>query len=124
MRQPQVAARLTTLAAALLVAAPVVLAGRSLAVAALFLIEFLSDGAVPALTRVTPQPRAASLDAATARYRPGLTAGVPLVLVHGLAPEGKNALRLAVGEDGSEHVPEVTDEEHLLQARIELPEQG
>lgn len=95
MRQPQVAVRLTTLAAALVLAAPVVLAARALLVSVGFLLEFLSDGAVPALTALTPEPLTGSLDPATDRYRPaGLGAGTPLVLVHGLAPEGKDDPRL------------------------------
>jgi pimeloyl-ACP methyl ester carboxylesterase len=88
VRQPKVRFRLSAFVVALVLAAPVVLAGRSLAIAALFLVEFLADGTVPALTIVTPAPRAGTL-AASDRFRPGLTAGAPLVLVHGLTPSGK-----------------------------------
>lgn len=95
MRQPQVAAHLTTLAAALVLVAPVAQAARALLVSLAFLAEFLSDGAVPTLTALTPEPLAGSLDAATDRYRPAaLSAGAPLVLVHGLAPDGKDDPRL------------------------------
>ena len=95
MRQPQVAARLLTLAVALVVVAPVVFGGRALVLSAAFLVEFLSDGGVPALTAITPPPVASALGAATDRYRPrGLASGAPLVLVHGLAPEGKDDPRL------------------------------
>jgi pimeloyl-ACP methyl ester carboxylesterase len=95
VRQPQVAARLLTLAAALVLAAPVVLAARALVLSLAFLLEFLSDGAVPALTRLTPPPLASAVDSDTDRYRPaGLAAGAPLVLVHGLTPDGKDDPRL------------------------------
>lgn len=95
MRQPQVAPSLTTLVAALVLAAPVALAARALGVALAFLLEFLSDGAVPALTALTPEPLAGVLDVTTDRYRSaGLVAGAPLVLVHGLAPAGKDDPRL------------------------------
>ena len=95
MRQPEVAARLTALAAALVLAAPVAQAARALLVSVAFLTEFLGDGTVPTLTALTPEPRAGSLDAGTDRYRPAtLSAGAPLVLVHGLAPSGKDDPRL------------------------------
>ena len=95
MRQPQVAARLLTLAAALVLAAPVVLAARALVLSLAFLLEFLSDGAVPVLTRLTPPPLASAIDADTDRYwAAGPAAGAPLVLVHGFTPDGKNDPRL------------------------------
>jgi pimeloyl-ACP methyl ester carboxylesterase len=95
VRQPQVAARLLTFVAALVLAAPVVVATRALVLSVAFLLEFLSDGAVPALTTLTPPPLAGALDADTDRYRPaGLAAGAPLVLVHGLTPDGKDDPRL------------------------------
>ena len=95
MRQPQVAARLTTLAAALVLAAPVALAGRTLVVALAFLLEFLSDGRIPMLSALTPEPLAGALNLTTDRYQPsGLSAGAPLVLVHGLALDGKDDPRL------------------------------
>jgi pimeloyl-ACP methyl ester carboxylesterase len=95
VRQPQVAARLLTLAAGLVLAAPVVPAVRSLVLSVAFLAEFLTDGGVRVLTALTPAPLAGPLDAGTDRYRPGgLAAGAPLVLVHGLTPEGKDDPRL------------------------------
>jgi pimeloyl-ACP methyl ester carboxylesterase len=96
VRQPQVAARLLTLAAAFVVVAPVVFGGaRALVLSAAFLLEFLSDGGVPALTALTPPPVVGALGAATDRYRPrGLASGAPLVLVHGLTSGGKDDPRL------------------------------
>jgi len=95
VRQPQVAVGLLTLAAALVLAAPVVLNAHALVVSAAFLAEFLSDGAVPALTRLTPPPSVVAVDADTDRYRPtGLASQAPLVLVHGLTPDGKDDPRL------------------------------
>ena len=95
MRQPQVAVPLLTFAAALVLAAPVVLAARALVLSVAFLLDFLTDGAVPALTTLTPPPLTSALDAGTDRYRPGgLSAGAPLVLVHGLTPDGKDDPRL------------------------------
>jgi pimeloyl-ACP methyl ester carboxylesterase len=95
VRQPQVVVPLATLAAALALVAPVVLAGRALVLAMAFLLEFLSDGALPTLTALTRAPMAVALDATTDLVRPtGLAAGAPLVLVHGLAAEGKDDPRL------------------------------
>jgi pimeloyl-ACP methyl ester carboxylesterase len=95
VRQPQVAVGLLGLAAALALAAPVVLNAYALVVSAAFLVEFLSDGAVPALTTLTPPPAVVAVDADTDRYRPtGLASHAPLVLVHGLTPDGKNDPRL------------------------------
>jgi pimeloyl-ACP methyl ester carboxylesterase len=95
VRQPQVVVPLATLAAALVLVAPVVPAARALVVALAFLLEFLSDGSLPTLTALTRTPTAGTLDATTDRVRPtGLAAVAPLVLVHGLAPEGKDDPRL------------------------------
>ena len=95
MRQPEVAGLLATLAAALLLAAPAFLGARALVVAAAFLLEFLTAGAVPALTALTPAPLAGTLGTAVDRYRPGgVGGGTPLVLVHGLAPAGKDDVRV------------------------------
>lgn len=95
MRQPQVASPLLTLAAALVVAAPVLHAGRALVLSAAFLAEFLTDGRVAALSALTPAPRAGAVDGSADRYRPGgPVAGTPLVLVHGLTPDGKDDPRL------------------------------
>jgi len=95
VRQPQVAVGLLTLAAAVALAGPVVLHAHALVVSTAFLVEFLSDGAVPALTTLTPPPAVAAVDADTDRYRPtGLASEAPLVLVHGLTPDGKDDPRL------------------------------
>jgi pimeloyl-ACP methyl ester carboxylesterase len=95
VRQPQVAVRLGLLAAALVLTAPVVVAVRALGIATLFLLEFLSNGALTPLTALTPAPLEGSLAPTIDRYRPsGFIAGPPLVLVHGLAPAGKDEPRL------------------------------
>jgi pimeloyl-ACP methyl ester carboxylesterase len=95
VRQPEVARRLALLAAALLLAAPVAVSARALVVAAAFLLEFLSDGARPALTLLTAPPRADALGADTDRFQPGgFLTGRPLVLVHGLTPAGKDDPRV------------------------------
>jgi pimeloyl-ACP methyl ester carboxylesterase len=95
VRQPQVAAALLTVTAALALAAPVVVAARALVLSAAFVVEFVSDGEVPALTTVTAAPLSGTLDGGTDRYRPAALAdGAPLVLVHGLTPDGKDDPRL------------------------------
>jgi pimeloyl-ACP methyl ester carboxylesterase len=95
VRQPQVTTRLSLLAGALVLAAPVAGAARALVLALAFLLEFLSDGALPTLTTLTPEPLAGALNLTTDRYRPsGLATSAPLVLVHGLALDGKNDPRL------------------------------
>lgn len=62
--------------------------------AAAFLIEFLSGGAVPVLSSLTPAPRRLPADLREARadryVRPALAPAVPLVLVHGVTAEGKD----------------------------------
>ena len=97
MRQPEVA-RLGRLFLALLLLLPVVDAGRSMLVAAAFLVEFLATGAQRPLSLLTETPARSALSvsgAAADRYVIGDKAGrVPLVLVHGLAPEGKDDRRL------------------------------
>jgi pimeloyl-ACP methyl ester carboxylesterase len=64
---------------------------RSAVLAGLFLAEFLSAAAGPGpLSALTPEPRRAALAGAD-RYEPhALVAGVPLVLVHGYTPYGKD----------------------------------
>ncbi len=68
-----------------------------------FLLEFLTDGAVTALTGLSASPLRAPLPVAGAAVdhyvAPRLTAGLPLVLVHGFTPEGKDDPR-AVGAAG------------------------
>jgi pimeloyl-ACP methyl ester carboxylesterase len=95
VRQPEVARRLVLLALALVLVAPVARTTVSLVLSAAFLVEFLSEGAQPALSTLTPAPdrvRGATLD----RYvGAALGTAPPLVLVHGYAPEGKDEPRLA-----------------------------
>ena len=95
MRQPEVAGRLAALALALLLAAPVARDVVSLLRSAAFLAEFLTDGALPALSAVTPAPGRESLGPSLDRWT-GIALGTPppLLLVHGYAPEGKDDPRL------------------------------
>lgn len=62
--------------------------------AAAFLIEFLSGGAVPVLSTLTPAPERRPADVrgwpADRYVRPSLGAAPPLVLVHGVTAEGKD----------------------------------
>jgi len=95
VRQPEVGRRLTLLLAAALLVAPVVRATVNLVVTALFLVEFLSAGHARPLSALTTSPRRESLavaGAAVDRWTTG--GGVPLVLVHGYAPAGKDEPRV------------------------------
>jgi pimeloyl-ACP methyl ester carboxylesterase len=100
VREPQdvarsAPARVFLLLVALLVVVPVAVSARRAALAAAFLVEFLSDGRVRALSGDGPPPvvRAAAPDIDLyVASRSGR--GVPLVLVHGYAPEGKDEPRL------------------------------
>ena len=90
-----VPARVLLLLVSVLLVVPVAVSARRAALAAAFLVEFLSDGRVRALSGDGPRPvvRAAApgIDVyAASRYDPG----VPLVLVHGYAPAGKDEPRL------------------------------
>jgi pimeloyl-ACP methyl ester carboxylesterase len=80
--------------------APVVRTGWALVRAGTFLVEFVSDAHWKPLSAVTTAPLRRRLplsDAAVDRWVPtGLRAGVPLVLVHGFAPRGKNDRRVRV----------------------------
>jgi pimeloyl-ACP methyl ester carboxylesterase len=71
--------------------------------AAAFLVEFLSGGAVPALSALTPAPRRtpATVPGTVAdRYaRPALRPAAPLVLVHGVTAEGKDDPRAVRAAD-------------------------
>jgi acetyl esterase/lipase len=68
-----------------------------------FLAEFLSDGGLPALSALTPTPRTEPLAVgafAADLYQPvHFTSRSPLVLVHGLAPQGKDDPRLRRAAD-------------------------
>ncbi|HEY3100556.1 MAG TPA: alpha/beta hydrolase [Methylomirabilota bacterium] len=96
MRQPEVAGRLAALALALVLAAPVARDAVSLLRSAAFLAEFLTDGALPALSAVTPAPVREALGPSLDRWT-GIALGTPppLLLVHGYAPQGKDDPRLA-----------------------------
>lgn len=96
------AARLAWLLLALACALPVAIAGATLVTSTAFLIEFFSEGRWRPLTALTPRPSLQSLSprssghvVPTDLYLPaGFGRGPGLVLVHGLAPEGKNDPRL------------------------------
>ena len=94
MRQPEIA-RLLQLAAAVLLAVPVVLAARDLVVAVAFLVEFLSAGQARPLSARTAAPQVEPLaveGAVVDRWR--RREGSALVLVHGYAPAGKDEPRV------------------------------
>jgi pimeloyl-ACP methyl ester carboxylesterase len=94
VRQPEVA-RLLGLLLAALVALPVVQAAAGLAVSAAFVVELLSGGARRPLSALTDAPRVESLPVARAAVdRWVVHGGVPLVLVHGYAPAGKDDPRV------------------------------
>ncbi len=97
MRQPEVA-RLAGLLLALLLAVPVVRAGRTMLLAGAFLAEFLTGGHPAPLTALTSPPAREPLavaGAAVDRYVPaGFGRAPALVLVHGFTPEGKDDPRV------------------------------
>jgi pimeloyl-ACP methyl ester carboxylesterase len=97
VRQPEVARLLTLLLALVLAAAPVLSACRLL-VAAATLTELLSQERLPVLSMLTAEARREAWPlpgVAADRYQaPGLLASVPLVLIHGFTPDGKDDARL------------------------------
>jgi pimeloyl-ACP methyl ester carboxylesterase len=97
VRQPEVA-RLLTLVLALVLVAPPLLSARRLLVAAAALTELLSQGRLAVLSLLTAEARREAWPlpgVAADRYQaPGLLASVPLVLVHGFTPQGKDDPRL------------------------------
>jgi pimeloyl-ACP methyl ester carboxylesterase len=97
VHQPEVV-RLTALLLALVVAAPVVCAGRSALLAGAFLLEFLTHGRPAALSALTDSPHRRPLahpgGEADLYVHAGLVAGRPLVLVHGFAPDGRSDPRV------------------------------
>ena len=97
MHQPEVA-RLTGLLLALVVLAPAVCAGRTALLAGAFVIEFLTQGRPAVLSALTEpparQPLALPGTGADLYVHAGLATGRPLVLVHGLAPAGKDDPRV------------------------------
>ena len=94
VRQPEIT-RLLALAAAAVVAFPVVLTARDLVVAVAFLVEFLSAGQARPLSALTGTPRREPLAVTgVAADRWSWGEGSPLVLVHGYAPAGKDEPRV------------------------------
>ena len=97
MHQPEVA-RLAALVLALVAAAPVACAGWSAWLAGAFLVEYLTHARPAALSALTDPPdrRPLALPGTDADLyvRAGLEAGRPMVLVHGLAPTGKDDPRV------------------------------
>lgn len=95
-------ARIALLLLALLLAAPALLGGCRLLAVTLFLAEFLSGGGWPLLSAVTPPPVVRALPAAAGGRPVPVDLFIPrrlsrppgLVLVHGLAPAGKDDERL------------------------------
>ncbi len=98
MRQPEIASAgpaLGWLLLAVLLVLPALGAGWTVCVAGAFLGEFLTDGRVPLLSTLSPTPRREGLAPGTDVYRPLTLRSPPgLVLVHGLAPQGKDDPRL------------------------------
>jgi pimeloyl-ACP methyl ester carboxylesterase len=94
VRQPEVA-RLLALVAAALVVVPVVRTAVDLVVAVAFLVEFLSGAQHRPLSALTGAPRREPLAVAGAAVdRWAGRGGMPLVLVHGYAPAGKDEPRV------------------------------
>jgi fermentation-respiration switch protein FrsA (DUF1100 family) len=92
-----VPARLLGLAAAALLAALPFHAAVQAALSAAFLAEFLAEGAWRPLSAVVPAPRerpGAGPDEPDLYLAPRPGGGAALVLVHGLAPEGRHDARL------------------------------
>ena len=93
MREPQV--RLAWLLVGLVLVLPTLGAAWTVCVTGAFLGEFLTDGRVPLLSTLSPTPRREALATGTDVYRPLTLRSPPgLVLVHGLAPQGKDDPRL------------------------------
>ena len=97
MHQPEVA-RYPALFVALLLAAPVLCAAWTALLAGAFLVEFLTQGRTAILSALTAPPARRPLPLGEFRadlyVHAGLGAGRPLVLAHGLAPEGKDDPRV------------------------------
>ncbi len=92
-----------TLLGALLVAVPLLLRLVPAGLGALFLVEFLSDGRLPALSALSAPPQkeiVALSTGAAVLYRPAASRPRPgLLLLHGMVPEGKDEPRLAWAAD-------------------------
>ena len=94
MRQPEVVARLLSLAAATILVAPVVRVVLDLLFATAFLVEFLSAGHFRPLSALTSPPRRQTLAVEGVAVDGWGRSGTPLVLVHGYAPDGKDEPRV------------------------------
>ena len=96
MRQPEIV-RLLSLLLAVLLVAPVARTAGDLALSAAFLVEFLSVGAWRPLSSLTAPPRREPLHVpgtAADRWVGAAFTHVPMVLVHGYSPEGKDDPRV------------------------------
>jgi len=96
VRQPEIAPLLTLLLAVLLVV-PVARTAGDVGLGAAFLIEFLTDGAWRPLSMLTATPHREPMPvpgAAVDRWIGAAIVPVPLVLVHGYSPEGKDDPRV------------------------------
>jgi hypothetical protein len=96
VRQPEIV-RLLTLLLAVLLAAPVARTAGDLALSAAFLVEFLSAGTWRPLSVLTATPRREPLNVpgvAVDRWVGAAFVHVPMVLVHGYSPEGKDDPRV------------------------------
>jgi pimeloyl-ACP methyl ester carboxylesterase len=96
VRQPEIV-RLLTLLLAVLLVAPVARTAGDLALSAAFLVEFLSDGSWRPLSRLTATPHREPMSVpgmAVDRWIGAAIVHVPLVLVHGYSPEGKDDPRV------------------------------
>jgi pimeloyl-ACP methyl ester carboxylesterase len=96
VREPKVGNHLLSVLVATFLVAPVVTAGWAVTVTSAFLVEFLSDGRVGALSSITRSPRVDPLAIPGVDVDRYATAAsdASLVLVHGLAPDGKDDPRL------------------------------
>jgi len=96
VRQPEIV-RLLSLLLAVLLVAPVARTAGDLALSAAFLVEFLSDGAWRPLSSLTGTPHREPMSVpgvAVDRWIGPAIVHVPLVLVHGYSPEGKDDSRV------------------------------
>jgi pimeloyl-ACP methyl ester carboxylesterase len=95
--QPEVA-RLGALLLAVLLVVPVAQAAWSGLLAGAFLLEFLTRGRSAALSALTAAPSRQPLSVPRASVdlygRPGTIRGIPMVLVHGFSPDGKDDPRV------------------------------
>ena len=96
MHQPEIV-RLLSLLLAVLLVAPVARTAGDLALSAAFLVEFLSGGAWRPLSSLTATPHREPMSVpgvAVDRWIGPAIVHVPLVLVHGYSPEGKDDPRV------------------------------